>query len=65
MKLAKNYAFLRRDLKQIESTLEDTIFTDQPVLHEASTQLLRLVEKDFALFLFYWQQCLGTITLVK
>ncbi|WP_208587898.1 heptaprenyl diphosphate synthase component II [Gracilibacillus suaedae] len=41
MKLAKTYAFLKKDLSLIEDALEDTVYADQPVLHEASTQLLK------------------------
>ncbi|MFD2655375.1 heptaprenyl diphosphate synthase component II [Gracilibacillus thailandensis] len=41
MKLAKTYAFLKKDLSLIEDALEETVYADQPVLHEASTQLLK------------------------
>ncbi|MGP4041340.1 heptaprenyl diphosphate synthase component II [Gracilibacillus sp. D59] len=41
MKLAKTYAFLKKDLSLIELALEETVYADQPVLHEASTQLLK------------------------
>ncbi len=41
MKLAKTYAFLKKDLSLIEDALEETVYADQPVLHDASTQLLK------------------------
>ncbi|SFL85026.1 heptaprenyl diphosphate synthase [Gracilibacillus orientalis] len=41
MKLAKTYSFLKKDLSLIEDALEETVYADQPVLHEASTQLLK------------------------
>ncbi|MGN8647075.1 heptaprenyl diphosphate synthase component II [Gracilibacillus sp. HCP3S3_G5_1] len=41
MKLAKTYAFLKKDLSLIEDALEETVYADQPILHEASTQLLK------------------------
>ncbi|GAE91363.1 heptaprenyl diphosphate synthase component II [Gracilibacillus boraciitolerans JCM 21714] len=41
MKLAKTYAFLKKDLSVIEDALEETVYANQPVLHEASVQLLK------------------------
>ncbi|KAB8138485.1 heptaprenyl diphosphate synthase component II [Gracilibacillus oryzae] len=41
MKLAKTYSFIKKDLNQIETVLEDTIYTDQVVLRDASLQLLK------------------------
>ncbi|UOQ47576.1 heptaprenyl diphosphate synthase component II [Gracilibacillus caseinilyticus] len=41
MKLAKTYAFIKKDLSVIEDALEKTVHADQPVLHEASIQLLK------------------------
>ncbi|MFC4404349.1 heptaprenyl diphosphate synthase component II [Gracilibacillus xinjiangensis] len=41
MKLAKTYSFIKKDLNEIESVLEETIYTDQDVLRDASLQLLR------------------------
>ncbi|WP_163537658.1 heptaprenyl diphosphate synthase component II [Gracilibacillus sp. YIM 98692] len=41
MKLAKSYAFIKKDLNQIEATLEKTINADQPVMKEAALQLLK------------------------
>ncbi|MDX8046118.1 heptaprenyl diphosphate synthase component II [Gracilibacillus sp. S3-1-1] len=41
MKLAKTYTFLKKDLSLIEKTLEETVYAEQPVLHDASTQLLK------------------------
>ncbi|WP_058307580.1 heptaprenyl diphosphate synthase component II [Gracilibacillus massiliensis] len=41
MKLAKTYAFLKKDLSLIEDALEESVYADQPTLHEASIQLLK------------------------
>ncbi|SER13353.1 heptaprenyl diphosphate synthase [Gracilibacillus ureilyticus] len=41
MKLAKTYSFIKKDLNQIETVLEDSIYTDHDVLRDASLQLLK------------------------
>lgn len=41
MKLANIYGFLRKDLNQIEQSINEIIQAEHPVLREASTQLLQ------------------------
>ncbi|SHN19624.1 heptaprenyl diphosphate synthase component II [Gracilibacillus kekensis] len=41
MKLAKTYAFLKKDLSLIEDALEVSVYADQEILNEASLQLLK------------------------
>ncbi|GAB2574531.1 heptaprenyl diphosphate synthase component II [Gracilibacillus alcaliphilus] len=41
MKLARTYAFIKKDLSVIEETLEKTVYANQPLLQEAATQLLK------------------------
>ncbi|EQB36108.1 MULTISPECIES: heptaprenyl diphosphate synthase component II [Virgibacillus] len=41
MKLAKAYGYLRKDLEEIESSINQMIQADHPVLREASTELLK------------------------
>ncbi len=41
MKLANIYGFLRKDLNQIEQSINEVIQAEHPVLREASTQLLQ------------------------
>ncbi|WP_066193203.1 MULTISPECIES: heptaprenyl diphosphate synthase component II [Gracilibacillus] len=41
MKLAKTYAFIKKDLTLIEEALEKMVYAEQPLLHDASTQLLK------------------------
>ncbi|ENH97341.1 heptaprenyl diphosphate synthase component II [Gracilibacillus halophilus YIM-C55.5] len=41
MKLATTYGYLKKDLNQIEQALEDTVKESQPVLHDASLQLIK------------------------
>lgn len=41
MKLAKTYSFIKKDLSLIEEALEQTVYSEHDVLHQASTQLLK------------------------
>ncbi|NBJ70490.1 MULTISPECIES: heptaprenyl diphosphate synthase component II [Clostridia] len=41
MKLARAYGYLKKDLNEIEQTINDVVQAKHPVLRQASTQLLR------------------------
>ena len=41
MKLVKTYGFLKKELDQIEATLQDSIQATHPILRKTSTQLLK------------------------
>jgi len=41
MRLTKSYNFIKKDLKEVESILEDLVYSDHKVLHKASDQLLK------------------------
>lgn len=41
MRLTKSYHFIKKDLKEVESILENLVYSDHAVLHQASDQLLK------------------------
>src|SRR5699024_12731308 len=41
MKLVKTYGFLKKELDQIEASLQDSIQATHPILRKTSTQLLK------------------------
>lgn len=41
MRLTKSYHFIKKDLKEVENILENLVYSDHAVLHQASDQLLK------------------------
>lgn len=58
MKLKMMYSFLNSDLNIVEKELEETIQAKSPLLRQASLHLLQAGGKEFAQFLYCWQESL-------
>ncbi len=65
MKLKAMISFLNHDIDIIEKELEQTVRSDYALLSEAGLHLLQAGGKRIRPFLFSFQACLVTMTLIK